>query len=200
MLRFGITGGIGCGKSVVSEALRQRGVLVVDADSLAKELTNTLPEIREQLTAAFGPEVYLPDGTLNRDRLSQLVFEEPFARQRINAIIHPPVRREVERRFREAEEKGDRIVGVEAALIYESGMDRDLDVVVVVSAPLERRIAWLQQRDGLSREQILQRLQAQMPLEEKLARADFVLENDGSLQDLQHKVDELRQWLFERAG
>ncbi len=200
MLCFGITGGIGCGKTMVSEGLRRRGVLVIDADSLAKELTNTLPEIREKLVAAFGPDVYLSDGSLNRERLSSLVFRDPEARERINAIIHPAVQHEVERRFQEAADRGARIAGVEAALIYESGMDRTLDVVVVVTAPLERRIKWLRKRDGLSRQKVLQRMNAQMPLEEKEARADYVVRNDGSLQDLEVRIAELHQWLLQRAG
>jgi len=200
MLCFGITGGIGCGKTMVSEGLRRRGVLVIDADSLAKELTNTLPEIREKLVAAFGPDVYLSDGSLNRERLSSLVFRDPEARERINAIIHPAVQHEVERRFQEAADRGAPIAGVEAALIYESGMDRTLDVVVVVTAPLERRIKWLRKRDGLSRQKVLQRMNAQMPLEEKEARADYVVRNDGSLQDLEVRIAELHQWLLQRAG
>lgn len=173
---------------------------MIDADSLAKELSNTSAAIRKQLLSELGPDAYLPEGTLNRDHLRTLIFEDPQTRQRINAIIHPHVMDEVGRRFEIEARAGTRLVGVEAALIYEANMDHMLGAVVVVSAPLEHRVHWLGKRDGLPREEIIKRLRAQMPLEEKVARADYVVENDSSLEALETRVDDLHSWLLARAG
>ncbi len=199
MLLFGVTGGIGCGKTVVCNFLKQKGIPIIEADPLAKELTNRLPEIRQALIAEFGRKVYNPDGKLNKDVLSQIVFSDPKAREKINQIIHPHVlnwiKEEAQRLQKEEKQK---LVGVEAALIYEAEMDKMLNAVIVVSAPLEKRIQWLQARNKVPREEILKRIHSQMLLDEKIGRADYVIENDGSLGELEKKVDLLHQWLKKR--
>ena len=196
MFLFGVTGGIGAGKTTVCRLLRESGVPILEADPLAKELTNRLPEIRQALTAEFGADVYAENGELNKERLSEIVFSDPEKRRRVNQIIHPHVlqaiRHEAERLQRE---EGHELVGVEAALIYESGMEQMLDAVVVVTAPLDKRIAWLQQRNQLTRAEVEKRMQAQMPVAEKIKRADYVLENDGSLDQLRARVHALLDWL-----
>jgi dephospho-CoA kinase len=196
MFLFGITGGIGSGKSAVCHLLQQKGVPIIAADPLAKELTHRLPEIRTALTTEFGTDVYSHDGHLNKDKLSEIVFSDPQARERVNAIIHPHVLKWIREEARRlAEEEQQQLIGVEAALIYESGMEKMLDAVVVVTAPLEKRLQWLEQRDRLPRQTILQRVNAQMPIAEKIQRADYVIENDGSLTELADKVEALYNWL-----
>ncbi|MFQ6116253.1 MAG: dephospho-CoA kinase, partial [bacterium] len=196
MLLFGVTGGIGCGKTAVCKILKEKGVPILEADPLAKELTNRLPEIRQALILEFGKDVYGQDGKLNKDFLSQIVFSNPEAREKVNQIIHPHVLNWInEEAKRLHTDENQKLVGVEAALIYESKMDRMLDAVVVVSAPLEKRIKWLQKRNNVSGEEILKRIDSQMPLAEKVKRADYVIENDGSLSDLEKKVDLLYKWL-----
>jgi dephospho-CoA kinase len=198
MFLFGVTGGIGCGKSVVCRFLKKHAVAIIAADPLAKDLTNRLPEIRAALTAEFGEQVYTSAGGLNVRKLSQLVFSDAAARRRVNEIIHPHVLREIKTQVQRLAAEGNQLVGVEAALIFESEMNRTLDAVVVVSAPLEKRIEWIRKRNNLSREEILKRIQSQMPLAEKIQLADYVIENDGSLHDLSAKVDELYLWLIEK--
>lgn len=201
MFIFGVTGGIGCGKSAVCSFLKVKSLTIIKADPLAKELTNRSPEIRHALKAEFGEDVYSENGQLNKEKLSKLVFYDSGTREKVNRIIHPHVidwiKAEAQRLYREA---GQELIGVEAALIFESNMVQMLDAVVVVSAPLEDRIHWLQKRNNLSREEIFKRIKSQMPLTKKIKRADYVIKNDGTLEDLEKKVDLLYQWLRQRAG
>ncbi|NIR50101.1 dephospho-CoA kinase [candidate division KSB1 bacterium] len=199
MFLFGVTGGIGCGKTAVCNFLKQKGIPILEADPVAKELTNTLPEIREALTREFGEEVYSEAG-LNREKLSKLVFTDPGSRKRINRIIHPHVLHWIQNEARRLKkEEHQELVGVEAALIYESGMDKMLDAVVVVTAPLENRIRWIQQRNNLPTDEIIKRIDSQMLLAEKVKRAEYVIENNASLDELEAKVDDLVRWVKQRS-
>ena len=195
MLLFGVTGGIGSGKTAVCNFLKEKKVPIIEADPLAKELSNHSPEIRRALVTEFGENVYLESGSLNKELLSQLVFSDAGTRERINQIIHPPVFKAILDQVNQFKQKNQSLVGVEAALIYESRMERILNEVVVVTAAMEKRIDWIQSRDGFSQEEILKRINSQMPLEEKIKHADYVIENDGALSDLAEKVDELYYWL-----
>ena len=195
MLLFGVTGGIGSGKTAVCNFLREKDIPIIEADPLAKELTNHSPEIRRALVTEFGKDVYLDSGRVNKDLLSHLVFSDVGTRERINQIIHPQVFKAIQGRVNQFKKENHQLVGVEAALIYESKMERILNAVIVVTAAMEKRIEWIKSRDGFSQEEILKRINAQMPLEEKIEHADYVIENDGSLSDLTEKVDELYNWL-----
>ncbi|MCH8954957.1 dephospho-CoA kinase [candidate division KSB1 bacterium] len=198
MLLFGVTGGIGSGKTVVCNFLREKDIPIIEADPLAKELTNHSPEIRRALVTEFGKDVYLDSGTVNKDLLSQLVFNDAGTRERINQIIHPQVFKAIQGRVNQFKKENHQLVGVEAALIYESQMERILNAVVVVTAPMEKRIEWIKSRDGFSQEEILKRMNSQIPLEEKIKRADYVIDNEGSLSDLAKKVDAFYHWLFSK--
>ena len=195
MLLFGVTGGIGSGKTVVCNFLKDKDIPIIEADPLAKDLTNHSPEIRQALVAEFGKDVYLDSGTLNKELLSQLVFSDAGTRERINQIIHPQVFKAIQDRVNQLKQENENLVGVEAALIYESRMERILNVVIVVTAPIKKRIEWIKSRDGFSQEEIHKRINSQMPLEEKIKRADYVIENDSALSDLTEKVDVLYDWL-----
>lgn len=200
MFLFGITGGIGSGKSTICEFLRKRDIPIIAADPLAKRLTNELSEIRKALTNKFGAEVYTETGELNRDKLSAIVFSDEAARQRVNEIIHPHVFNWIQGEVARLQNEEERtLVGVEAALIYESEMEKILDAVVVVTAPLERRIDWIAGRDQLSQSDIRKRIDAQMPISEKVRRADYVIENNGTLADLETQVDDLHKWLLSQT-
>ncbi len=196
MFLFGITGGIGSGKSTVGKLLKAKGVPIIEADPLAKDLTNQLPAIREALIRAFGEDVYGSDGTLNRTRLSQLVFTDSGSRNRVNEIVHPHVLQAIKDEARRLEkEENQSLIGVEAALIFESRMEAMLNAVVVVNAAKEDRILRIAARDGLGHESIKQRMDSQMSVSEKVSRADYVVQNVGSPDDLESEVEALYEWL-----
>jgi dephospho-CoA kinase len=171
---IGITGGIGSGKSVVSKLLEINGIPVYNSDVQAKILNDTSPIIREKLSAQFGKDLY-SEGRLNRQRLSEIIFNNPENLAFVNAVIHPEVRNH----FLLWKEKTNKsMVGIESAILFESGFDDLADVSVNVSAPEEIRIQRVQKRDNLSRPAILQRISNQFSDTERNRLATFTIVND----------------------
>ncbi len=196
MLKIGITGGIGCGKSEVCRLLEEKGIPIIHADLVAREMIDSREEIKSQIKAAFGDDVYFPDGKLDRKKVANIIFNDEDAKQTINQIVHPHVIQYQKTELEKLERSGKyKFAGVEAALIFEAGAEKQFDVIVVVAASQETVIQRLMKRDGLSREGILKRIQSQMPLSEKIKRADIVVHNDGSLDELNHEVNRLLYWL-----
>jgi len=169
-MKIGITGGIGSGKSYVCRRLETRGISVYDCDSAAKRLIQTSPEIRKGLTALIGPEVYLSDGKLNKKAVTQFLLSSEDNAKAIDAIVHPAV-------FRDFEQSG--LQWMESAILFESGAYKLVDRSVVVSCPDEIRIERVMQRDGISREKVLEWMNRQLSQEEVRRRADFEIINDG---------------------
>ncbi|HXK19867.1 MAG TPA: dephospho-CoA kinase [Polyangiaceae bacterium] len=192
---FGLTGGIGSGKSRAAALLRERGVPVVDADELAREVVAPGSSGLGQLLATFGPEILAADGSLDRKRLGTLVFADAELRKRLNAITHPLVRQLSQQRFAELERAGITLAGYDVPLLFEVGLDAVFRPVVVVSASEAVQVERVMRRDGLDETAVRARISAQLPLEEKKRRADFVLENDGSPAELAAQVDQLLQKL-----
>jgi dephospho-CoA kinase len=190
---FGITGGIGSGKSAISDMLRLRGVPILDADTIAKTLIAGSTEIRGELMAEFGDEIFHKDGALNRGQLAEIIFRDRNAQQIVNNIVHPRV---LSFMFDEIGIMQNDIVGVEAALIFEAKMERGLDAVVVVEAPLEKRLRWLEEK-GMSRGESRRRMAVQMSPEKMREKADYWILNDGSMAELASKVEGLFQGLSE---
>jgi dephospho-CoA kinase len=199
----GLTGGIGTGKSTVARLLAGLGAVVIDADAIVHELQAPGTPLLAQIAAAFGPEVLRPDGLLDRERLGRLVFADPAARKRLNDLVHPAVGSEMLRRLEAAKASGAPLVVLDIPLLLEGRAARGADParsktasdlageVIVVYAreaqQLERQVA----RDGSSREHALQRIRAQLSIEEKRTLADFVIDNSGSLGDTERQVREL---------
>lgn len=152
-MKIGITGGIGSGKSYVCRRLETRGISVYDCDSAAKRLILTSPEIRKGLTALIGPEVYLSDGKLNKKAVTQFLLSSEDNAKAIDAIVHPAV-------FRDFEQSG--LQWMESAILFESGAYKLVDRSVVVSCPDEIRIERVMQRDGISREKVLEWMNRQL--------------------------------------
>lgn len=188
---FGLTGGIGSGKSTVASLLRERGVPVVDADELAREAVAPGSEGLAQVLAAFGDELLAADGSLDRKRLGALVFGDESARKRLNALTHPIVRRLSQERFAELDRQGVALAAYDVPLLFEVGLDAALRPVVLVAASEQTQIERVRSRDGLSDADARARISAQLPLAEKRRRADYVLENDGSRVDLAAQVEAL---------
>lgn len=174
-IRVGITGGIGSGKSFVAKIFKTLGVPYYDADKEAKVLMSTSSEIKNALISEFGPDTYFEDGALNRKYLSACVFNDSNKLTKLNEIVHPVV-------IAAADEWANQQSAIyslkEAALLFESKSYKKLDYTIVVTAPIELRISRVKQRDGASREEVLQRIDKQMPEKQKVAMADFVIIND----------------------
>ena len=172
-MKTGITGGIGSGKSYVCKLLAQRGIEVYDCDAAAKRLIRTSPRLRQQLKALIG--------SLDKAAISRFLLASEENKQAVNAIVHPAV-------FQDFEESG--MMWMESAILFESGADKLVDRVVVVTAPEEVRIQRVMQRDGITREKAMQWIARQWPQEQVKARADFEIINDGQA-DLNSQIERL---------
>lgn len=176
MLRVGITGGIGSGKSTVCKAFAQLGIHIYDADSRTKELYASNETLRKAIVNSFGAEIF--SGTeINKTKLAEIVFADPQKLQLLNSIVHPFVFEDYEAWCKGLDHEKYTIK--EAAIMFESGSYKHLNYVVGVTAPEELRIARIMQRDGSTRDAILRRIQKQMPAEELISRCDFIIENDS---------------------
>lgn len=196
MVKIGITGGIGSGKSVVATLLRLYGIPVYIADEESKRLTNSSPVIRRALVDLVGEAVYDADGKLDKPRLANFIFGQPEHLARVNAIIHP----EVNRDFLDWSERQEKaFCAIESAILFESGFDRIVDVKLMVLAPLEIRLERAIARDHASREALERRIKSQMADEEKASRSDFVIHNDGR-QALIPQVENFIGWLKNREN
>ena len=176
MIKLGVTGGIGSGKSVVCEVLRLHDIPVYDADLEAKRLNDTSPVIREKLIEAFGAELYKND-KLDRKKLAQLIFNDEKNLHRVNSIIHPELAKHFEKWTDERIEHP--IAAIDAAVLFEAGFQQFVDKTITVFSPVETRIERVVKRDNLTREHILSRINSQMSDEEKIRLSDFVIINDN---------------------
>lgn len=190
-MRLGVTGGLGSGKSSVARLFGELGAPVIDADQVAREVVAPGTPGLSAVIEAFGRDYLAPDGTLDRRRLGQLVFADPAARRRLEAIIHPEVIRAMRSRAEALERAGSRVVVLEVPLLFEAGLAGEVDKVVVVDAPEEERLARVVTRDGLSPEEARERLAAQLPLAEKVRWADYVIDNAGPWEKTRLQVERL---------
>lgn len=189
MITVGLTGNIGSGKSTVARLLKQLGAEVIDADALARQATSEAAVLK-QIETAFGSAV-IKDGQLDRPAMAQLVFGDPAKRQTLNSIVHPWVRSEAARLAASYRAAGATVLVQDIPLLFESGLQADFDRVVVVTAPFDVRVQRVVQRSGLAADEVRRRDAAQLPLEEKAARADFTVDNSGSEEDLLEQVKQL---------
>jgi dephospho-CoA kinase len=179
--RVGITGGIGSGKSAVCRIFHEAlGIPIFYADIWAKKLVNFDPELRDGIIQIFGSEAYTPDGGYNRPFVAKIAFSDPAKLAALNALVHPAVEAESLHWHEHQAELGFPYTLKEAALIVESGGHLKLDFLIVVIAPEDLRIKRVMERDGFTEEQVRARMKGQLPEEEKLKLADFVIVNDGS--------------------
>lgn len=193
MIVVGLTGGIASGKTTVAEALRREGAAIIDTDEIAREVTAPGSPALDEIVEAFGRDMVSSGGTLDRRRLGSLVFCQAQARRRLEEITHPRIRAEMIRRLDELRRQPQppAVAVVVIPLLYESGSERDVDVVVVVTAPPEEQVRRLMTRDGLSRDEAQARVSAQMPTQEKAQRADFVIDASGSIEETQSEAAKL---------
>lgn len=198
MLLVGLTGGIGSGKSTVARLLEKRGAVVFDADLLAREAVEPGTPGHAAVIERFGADVLAPGGELDREALASIVFADPAARRDLEQIVHPEVRR-LFAEGSEAYRDTDRVVVFSAPLLVETGMHTAFEVLVVVSATVATQIERLMRQRGMSEPSIRVRIDAQAPLEDKAAAADFLVDNEGSLDELESQVEQLWNDLSTRA-
>ena len=176
MIRIGVTGGMGSGKSVVCELFRLHGAPVFDADKEAKLLNDTSPRIKEELTRHFGSDLY-KEGKLDRQKLATLIFHDKQNLALVNSIIHPVLADQFIKWSKERDSYP--FVVIDAAVLFEAGFEQHVDKVITIYAPEAERIERVTRRDGIRKSQVMARMRHQIPEEEKAKRADHVIYNDG---------------------
>jgi dephospho-CoA kinase len=199
MLRIALTGGIGTGKSYVAGRLAAAGVPVVDADRLAREVVAVGTPALAAVVERFGRGVLAEDGNLRRQALAALVFADPQARHDLEAIVHPAVRRGIDAFFDALPRHTDLAVA-DISLLFETSRAADLDAVIVAACPPEMQIARVMARDGVTEAAVRQRIAAQLPIEEKVRRADYVIDTSGSFADTDSAVARVVRALETRAA
>ena len=201
MLRVALTGGIGTGKSYVVRRLRSRFVPTVDADQLARAAVQPDQPAFAGLRARFGVEVIAADGTLDRARLGRLVFADATARTVLEALVHPPVREAIDAWFRRCRDStGSRFAVADIPLLFETGRAGAFDRVAVVACDPATQLRRVMVRDGLPAEDARRRIAAQLPIAEKVDRADAVITTDGSFADTDRQVASLCRTLAAVGG
>ena len=192
MLKVGLTGGIGSGKSTASRYFESLGAFVLDADEEVKSLITSNETVQYELISEFGTDIIDGTGRVDKNKLSRVAFQDEDHQQRLNSVVHPYIFNLIDKEFnRVFNDKKHGVFIVDAALIYETGFDAHLDYVIVVTAHLKNRMERALGRETLSREEILKRVGFQWPEEEKVNMADFVVHNDGTEAELQKNIETL---------
>lgn len=199
MLLVGLTGNIASGKSEVARLLGERGAKLIDADVLAREAVKPGTKALDKIVATWGEEVLAPDGSLDRGALRRIAFSDQAQLEKLNAIVHPEVTRLRDLEIEKAKSRGDKMVVCVIPLLFERNLVNDFDYIVLVDAPRALRLERLAETRGLEETDAMNMIASQMPAELKKARADYSIENVGSLDDLQRAVDKLWATLNKKA-
>lgn len=200
MFQIGLTGSIAAGKSLVAARLKEKGVPVWDADLAAREVVEPGRPALAAIAQAFGREMLDGEGRLDRKKLGAIIFADAKEREKLNAITHPEIFADRERMCKMAKERGERIFVADIPLLFETGAEKDMDISCVVYCRDEIRLGRLIERDGLTREEAALRMASQMPQEEKLRRADVVIDNSGAREDTLRQVDALLKDWWQQAS
>ncbi len=192
MLIVGLTGGVASGKTAVSRVLGEEGAYIIDADQIARELVQPHKPAWHEIIRAFGGEILQEDGSIHRKKLADRVFADPEQRKVLNQILHPRIKEEIDRRAREIGERDpEAIVVIDAPLLVELGMYHKVDRLIVVTSTQTQQMERLKERDGRSPEEALKLFSSQMPVEEKEELADFVVRNEGSIEETKKRAKEV---------
>ena len=192
MLKVGLTGGLGSGKSTASKFFKSLGAFILDADSTAKKLIANNKKVKEELIKEFGTDIMDATSNVDKKKLARIAFQDEDHQQRLNYVVHPHIHMAIDQCFdKTLDEDKHELFIVDAALIYESGYDAHLDYIIVVTAQLKHRMERAMNRNTLTRDEILKRIEFQWPEKEKTSLADFVVHNDGTEDDLKNQIVEL---------
>ena len=193
---IGLTGGIASGKSLVSQTLKRLGMTVIDADDISHEILAGDTAIKQEVTRIFGKEVLNEEGDIDRGKIGNIVLAlKPERRKDLEKILHPPIREEMWKRARES---GSNDVVLDIPLLIETGAHERVDLVVVVYATRELQIQRLMARDGISRHEAMQRIHSQLPLEEKISAAHYIINNTGSVEETEEQTTRFYQAIREK--
>ena len=197
---IGLTGGIGSGKSTVSQFLAELGAVLLDADKIGHDAFQPDTEIWREVVAAFGKQILAPGGEVDRQKLGEMVFRNPEALSRLNQIMHPRMYDMAKARIEECRHRGVGVVVLEAALLLEANWTPLVDEVWVTVVPEAAVLKRLQEQRGLEEQQTLARIRSQLSSEERLKHADVVINNEGDLEGLKARVKELWDGLLHAGG
>tara|TARA_Y100000739_G_scaffold215734_1_gene210622 strand:+ start:44 stop:637 length:594 start_codon:yes stop_codon:yes gene_type:complete len=192
MLKVGLTGGLGSGKSTASKFFNSLGAFILDADNAAKKLIESSKKVKNELIKEFGTDIMDANSNVDKKKLARVAFQDEDHQQRLNYVVHPHIHNAIDKSFNEIlDQNNHELFIVDAALIYESGYDAHLDYVIVVTAQLKHRMERALNRNTLTRDEILKRIEFQWPEEDKTSLADFVIHNDGTEAELNDQIVEL---------
>ena len=201
MLIVGLTGGIASGKSLVTRVLRDLGAYIIDADKIVHDLLAPGEDACNEVIGHFGKSIQLPDGSIDRRKLGDIIFNHPDERAWLNRCIHPRVFEAYNHQVRHlSERQPDAIVVMDAALLIETGYHKHMDKLIVVYAGQEDQVKRLMERDRFTLEQALARISSQMPLDEKRKYADYVIDNTGSREASERQTREVFEKLRQESG
>ncbi|AZV50571.1 dephospho-CoA kinase [Bacillus halotolerans] len=190
-LVIGLTGGIASGKSTVANMLIDKGITVIDADIIAKQAVEKGMPAYRQIIDEFGEDILLENGDIDRRKLGALVFTNEQKRLALNSIVHPAVREEMLKRRNESIANQETFVVLDIPLLFESKLESLVDKIIVVSVTKELQLERLTKRNQLTEEEALSRIRSQIPLEEKVSRADNVIDNSGTLEETKQQLEEI---------
>lgn len=198
LIKIGVTGGVGSGKSLVCRRLQESGIPVVSADQLARRAVEPHTRAHEQIVKRFGRDILSDDGTIDRPRLRQIITQDEAARKDLESYVHPEVGVQMQAHFRSASDRGAWLAAVEVPLLFEAGLQDLFDAVILVSGDHNVRIDRIMQRDNVSRQQAEALMHIQMDEARKRPMSDFIIENNGSIDQMRRQVDRILEKLAEK--
>lgn len=199
MLTIGLTGGISSGKSTITSWFLEKGIIVLDADQIVRQLQKPGSQLLYDLAHEFGPSVILENGELARDVLGSIIFHDEAAKQKLNAMIHPLVKQKLVEGIEQAKARGEQLVVLDVPLLFESGFESLVDRTLVVYVPREIQVKRLMKRDQIDESYALAKINSQMSLEKKRDLADYVLNNEYSMRELRTQFEQMFEMLWEKA-
>jgi len=198
MLRVGLTGGIGTGKSTVAMMLKERAIPVIDADEISRGILKLYPEITDIMKKKFGEEFFLLSGELNRKKLGDFVFKFPKERNKLENIMIPYIKKEIKKHINFYGSLNENICFIDAPILVETGLQDDMDFNILVWTSEEMQIKRVMSRDKFNIEEVRDRINSQMPLEEKKAYVDFIIDNSLNLENTEKQLENILKLLIEQ--